>query len=208
MAHGRRALGVGADHEAGVSQRNRTGSPKASHSCRKRAALSAASASIAPPRWAGVVGDDPQRAALHPRECSDHAGAEAIAQLHDGILVAERVQDPPHLIGALALLGHDLAQQPLVGRGPATRGIVGCRFVSRGPVGREPVRCEPVRCGAGPVRACPVRARPVRGAPSPARGSRRGSVSPPRSPPRSSATRRSTTPFACCTSIGPTSPGS
>jgi hypothetical protein len=43
----------------GVSHSDRTGSAYASHSCRKRAALSAASASMAPPRWAGLLASSP-----------------------------------------------------------------------------------------------------------------------------------------------------
>ena len=43
----------------GVSQRETTGSPWASHSCRKRAALSAASASMAPPRCVGTLAITP-----------------------------------------------------------------------------------------------------------------------------------------------------
>ena len=43
----------------GVSHRNRTGSPWPSHSCRKRAALSAPSASMAPPRWRGSLATMP-----------------------------------------------------------------------------------------------------------------------------------------------------
>ena len=43
----------------GVSHSETTGSRCASHSCRKRAALSAASASIAPPRWVGTFAMTP-----------------------------------------------------------------------------------------------------------------------------------------------------
>ena len=43
----------------GVSHRNSSGSPNASHSCMNRAALSAPSASIAPPRWAGLLAITP-----------------------------------------------------------------------------------------------------------------------------------------------------
>ena len=43
----------------GVSHRNSIGSPNASHSCMNRAALSAPSASIAPPRCAGLLAITP-----------------------------------------------------------------------------------------------------------------------------------------------------
>ena len=43
----------------GVSQRNSSGSAKPSQSCMKRAALSAPSASIAPPRWRGSLAITP-----------------------------------------------------------------------------------------------------------------------------------------------------
>ena len=75
----------------GVSHRDTTGRPNASHSCRNRAALSAASASIAPPRWLRVVGDHAERPALDPDERGDHAGAEARAQLQHGVGVGQRV---------------------------------------------------------------------------------------------------------------------
>ena len=39
----------------GVSHRDSSGSAKASHSCMKRAALSAQPASIAPARWSGLL---------------------------------------------------------------------------------------------------------------------------------------------------------
>ena len=43
----------------GVSHSERTGSPNASHSCRKRAALSALAASIAPARCSGLLAMTP-----------------------------------------------------------------------------------------------------------------------------------------------------
>ncbi len=43
----------------GVSHRNSSGTSNASHSCRKRAALSAPSASMAPARWAGLLATMP-----------------------------------------------------------------------------------------------------------------------------------------------------
>src|ERR671927_410061 len=46
----------------GVSHSETTGSRCASHSCRKRAALSAASASMAPPRWVGTLAMTPSGA--------------------------------------------------------------------------------------------------------------------------------------------------
>ena len=46
----------------GVSHRLITGKPCASHNCRKRAALSAAGASIAPPRCAGLFAIRPNAA--------------------------------------------------------------------------------------------------------------------------------------------------
>ena len=43
----------------GVSHKERTGSPKASHSCRKRAALSALAASMAPAKCIGLLAITP-----------------------------------------------------------------------------------------------------------------------------------------------------
>jgi hypothetical protein len=59
MRHTRRTSAVfsasGPTMKPGVSQSDSTGRSCASHNCKKRAALSAASASIAPPRWRGLL---------------------------------------------------------------------------------------------------------------------------------------------------------
>ena len=115
---------AGPTMKPGVSHRNSTGSSNASHSCRKRAALSAPSASIAPPRWVGSLATTPERAAVHARERGHHPRRRSRR--------AARAPSPrrtassttrAHLVDALALLGDQLAQQRLVGaRAPALGG--------------------------------------------------------------------------------------
>ncbi len=77
--------------------------------------MSAPSASIAPPRCVGIVGDHAQRAPVDARERRQHPRAEAVAQLQHGALVEQRREHAAHVVDALALLGDQLAQQPLVG---------------------------------------------------------------------------------------------
>ena len=74
----------------GVSTSETIGSPCASHSCMKRAALSAASASIAPPRCGGLLAISADRPALDAGQRGDDAGAEAGAQLEQRAGVDER----------------------------------------------------------------------------------------------------------------------
>ncbi len=98
----------------GVSQRNTSGTSNASHSCMKRAALSAASTSIAPPRWAGLLATTPiarpsTRASAvtipspHPRRSSSTEPASNNV-----------VDDPADVVRAHAVLRHEVAQVPLV----------------------------------------------------------------------------------------------
>ena len=64
----------------GVSTSETIGRPKASQSCRKRAALSAPSLVIAPARCIGLLAIDAERPALDPRQRGHHLGREALAQ--------------------------------------------------------------------------------------------------------------------------------
>ncbi len=62
----------------------------------------------------GVVGNDAEWLAVDPRQRGDDARAEAIAQLQDRALVAQRRDHASHLVRALALLGDQVAQEPLI----------------------------------------------------------------------------------------------
>ena len=102
----------------GVSQRHRMGRSKASQICMKRAALSAPSLSTAPARWIGLLATRPigrpsmrMRAVIMP-------GAEFPPELENGAFVRERLDDPPGVVDAKPVLGHDVAQAPLIGAGP------------------------------------------------------------------------------------------
>lgn len=61
----------------GQSMRETTGSPKASHSCRKRAALSDSGAVDGFSGEPGVVGDDADGTVLDSRQGSDHLAGKA-----------------------------------------------------------------------------------------------------------------------------------
>ena len=63
------------DHDPRVSHRNRIGTSNASHSCRNRAALSAASASMAPASCVGSFATTPT-ATLEPCQGRDHPQTE------------------------------------------------------------------------------------------------------------------------------------
>ncbi len=102
----------------GVSHRNRTGRSNASHSCRNRAALSAASTSIAPPRWVVSLATTPSGRpstlasavtipAAHPRRSSSTDPVSNIVVDHG-----------THVVHARSVLGHEVAQRALVGARP------------------------------------------------------------------------------------------
>ena len=89
-AHQGLRLRIGPDHVARAVDERHDGRPNASHSCRKRAALSAAAAVIAPAITMRVVGDDADRAPFDPRERGDHLGRETPAQERHRTLVGQR----------------------------------------------------------------------------------------------------------------------
>ena len=62
-----------------------------------------------------------QGAALEAGERRDHAVAEPAADLEHRTLVEQRVDDLADVVDAQPVLGHDVAQQPLVRRGPHSR---------------------------------------------------------------------------------------
>ena len=102
----------------GVSHSDRIGMSKASQSCMKRAALSAASASIAPPRCIGLLAMTPNGRALDAHQGRDHADAELAAQLQHGAFVGQRVDHGAHVIDAQAVLRDRRGAEPLVGAAP------------------------------------------------------------------------------------------
>ena len=165
---------AGPTMKPGVSHRNSTGRPKASHSCRKRAALSAPSASIAPPRWVGSLATTPSGRPSRRASAVTMPGAEAAAQLEHRALVEQRVDHAAHVVDALALLGDQLPQQALVGHRPRGRPGRGSRRGSawprRRPRGRRrragrPRRWRPGRRSGRPRRARTRRARRPRSSP-------------------------------------------
>ena len=102
----------------GVSHSERTGSPKASHSCRKRAALSALAASMAPARCMRVVGDHADRPALHPGQRRHQARGERRPQLEHRPLVGQQLDRPPDVVDTPPVGRHDVAQPLLLRRRP------------------------------------------------------------------------------------------
>ena len=115
VAHGRRALGRRADHEAGrVAQEQHRQLERVAQLHEARRLVGAVGVDRAA-EMGGVVGDHPQRTAVDARERGDHPRAEAVAQLEHRVLVEQRLDDAAHVVDALALLGDQLAQQLLVG---------------------------------------------------------------------------------------------
>ena len=105
MAHGRGALGVGADHEAGRVAEEQHGQLERVAQLQEARRLVGAVGVDRAAEVGGIVGEHPERAAVEARERADHAGAEAVAQLEHRALVEQRLEDAAHLVDALALLG-------------------------------------------------------------------------------------------------------
>ena len=88
---------------------------------------------MAPPRWMmRVVRDHPDRPAVQPGQRGDDAHSELRAQLQYRVPVGEGVDDGADVVGADPVLGHQLAQHPLIrvsrpGPGPARAGRPGPR---------------------------------------------------------------------------------
>src|SRR3990167_2500359 len=100
----------------GVSQRLSTGRSKASHSCRKRAAFSAPSQSMAPPRWRGSLAISPiGRPSMRTKP--DVVDPQAV--LRDGPAQLALVGDGP--VGHAALEG----RQGLFGQSGGVSLVVG-----------------------------------------------------------------------------------
>ena len=91
---------------------------KASQSWMKRAPLSAPSGVDRAGQVVRVVGDHAHRLALDADEGGDHADAELLADLQDGVRVGDRLDDLLHVVEAQAVLRHDVAQAALVVRLP------------------------------------------------------------------------------------------
>ena len=107
----------------GVSHRNRIGSSNASHSCMNRAALSAPSASIAPPRWLGSLAITPSglpstRASAVTIPCPNPRRSSSTSSSSASITFAD-------VVDALAVGRDQVAQRGLIALGRA--GSVGPR---------------------------------------------------------------------------------
>ncbi len=105
----------------GVSQKNTTGMSNASHSCKNRAALSAAGVSMAPPRCAGLFAAMPSGRPSTRASAVIMPEAEAAPELQHGTCVAQRVDHAAHVVRAHPVLGNEMAQRPLVGAVPLGR---------------------------------------------------------------------------------------
>jgi hypothetical protein len=86
-----------------------------------RAALSAPSASMAPPRWAGLLANQPHRHALDPEERGDDPGAERPPQLQHRAGVGDRLDHRADVVGTLAVRRNEIAELRLVGARPVVR---------------------------------------------------------------------------------------
>src|SRR6266511_4476778 len=77
----------------GVSHSDSSGMSKASQSCMKRAALSPAGASIAPPRCFGLLAIRPNGFPFDADEGGDHADAKVAADFQHRAFVREKIDD-------------------------------------------------------------------------------------------------------------------
>ena len=99
----------------GVSTSETTGKPHASHSCRKRAALSPASAVIAPATWRVSLARNPTvRPSMRPSAVHS-SGANPGRSTVTESASAMRLDDRLHVVRRALALGHRLAQGDLVG---------------------------------------------------------------------------------------------
>ena len=88
--------------------------PKQSHSCRNRAALSAAAAVIAPAMYRVSLAMTPDRPAFDPGERGHHLAGETRPQERHRPLVGQRLDDRADVVGAPVTLGNHCAQGGLV----------------------------------------------------------------------------------------------
>ena len=66
----------------------------------------------------GIVGDDARRPAFDPRQRGDHARRPTTSQLEHRPVSTHGVDHGAHVVHADAVLGNEVAKQPLVGAGP------------------------------------------------------------------------------------------
>ena len=98
----------------------RPGTPNESHSCRNRAALSAASLVIAPAMCRDWLATKPDRPALDAAERGDQLRREPLAEERHAALVGQRADHRPHVERLPLALGHRVPQRA-PGRAPSTR---------------------------------------------------------------------------------------
>ena len=116
----------------GVSHKLRIGRSNASHSCRNRDALSAASLSIAPPRCAGLLASTPSGRPSIRTQRGDDTGAELAAELQHRAGVGEQVDERTHVVDLHPVLGDRVPEQALVRALPLGDGPVEVRQVLLG----------------------------------------------------------------------------
>ena len=108
-------LGLGADHHpGGVDQRDHR-QPEGVAELQVAGGLVGAVGGDRAGEAHRVVGDHAHRPALDPRQRGQHLGREALAQHGHRAGVGEALDRGAHVVGAPAALGHDVAQQRLVG---------------------------------------------------------------------------------------------
>ena len=119
----------------GVSISERSGMPKASQSCMKRAALSAPALVIAPAICIGLFATIPIGRPSIRASAVTISGRERVAQEGHGALVGERLDHAADVVGAPAALRDDVAQRAAGSGAPSRRAGPGSR---RGAAWRPP----------------------------------------------------------------------
>ena len=115
------ASALGPTMMPGVSTSETIGMPNASQSCRKRAALSAASLVIAPAMCIVLLAMTPTGRPSMRANAVTSSGAKRSRRNGDRALVGERLDDRLDLVGAPLALGDELAQPRLVRPRPGGR---------------------------------------------------------------------------------------
>ncbi len=118
MAHQRRLLGLGADHEARrVAQRQDRQVEGVAQLHEARRLVAGVGVDRAA-QVAGVVRDQPHRPAFDAHQRGEDADAEFRAQLEHRVLVGQRADHGAHVVHAQPVLGDQMAQRALVGAAP------------------------------------------------------------------------------------------
>ena len=118
MAHLRRALNIGADHESGRVAQHDDRQVEGIAQLHKARGLVRRVGIDRPAQMVGIAGDHPHGSPLYPRQRRDRAKTEPGAQFQHRTGIGQKPDNIARLIAAHPVLGHDMAQQPLVSRLP------------------------------------------------------------------------------------------